>query len=125
METFPTSPEMRKHPVPWNYPLDAENVDEHLYLVPKINNTPISTVKEITHLGVTMTSLLSQVLRITKTLGHATSTLGAICPIIKYDILTPQKVRLFCYKQLIRTFLIFGFIFRSDFSSFQIERLRH
>ena len=90
----------------------------------KIHNDTIPTVKEVTYLGVTINSRLSHVPHITKALNRATGAFKSLYPILKYSSPTPQKVKLFCYKQLIRPLLVFGFIFWSDTSPHQMERIR-
>lgn len=79
--------------------------------------------RSFTYLGAKMISRFSHVPHISKALNRANGACKSLYSVLKCSAPPLQKNKLFCYKQLSRPLLTFGFIFWSDSSPSQIERL--
>lgn len=89
-----------------------------------VNNTPIIQQKTIKYLGVTFSQNLTHIRHIDNIINKVTNTYFSLKPLlIKLQGLS-TRVKMLCYKQLIRPQICYGFPSWSDISSHQMERLR-
>lgn len=88
-----------------------------------INNTPIPNVNHLKYLGVIFTSDNSSIPHVKKTISKLHIAYSILKPILSNHNLIP-KVKLLCYKQLLRPIIMYGFSSWCDLSSHQMENLR-
>ena len=89
----------------------------------KINNKIIKPSNNFKYLGLIITNRLSFIPHIDNIIKRATLTLLSLRPLITPNGVD-KKIKILCYKQLIRPILCYGFPIWFDISSHQMERLR-
>lgn len=90
----------------------------------KHNNIRINQKKYIKYLGITLTEDLKPYQHIKTTIKKGIAAYNSIKGILNYNSKLQNKIKLICYKQLIRPILTYGFPVWSDLSSSQMEKLR-
>lgn len=89
-----------------------------------INGNQVPLVKSIKYLGVIISSNLQHIRHVDFIIKKANKVFFAIVPILKKVNGLDPKIKLLCYKQLIRPILCYSFASWSTISSHQMERLR-
>lgn len=89
-----------------------------------VNNQPLILQNSIKYLGVTFTKKPSHISHITNVIRKAENAYSTIRPILKRTNKLSIKVKLLCYKQLIRPIITYAYPAWAHISSHQMERLR-
>lgn len=76
------------------------------------------------YLGVTFSQNLRNVQHIDSIIRKVRATIACLRPLLRNQRGLSSRVKLICYKQLIRSQMCYGFVSWSDISSAQMERLR-
>lgn len=90
----------------------------------QINNTIIQKKKEIKYLGITLSEDIKPYKHIKSIIQKALISYNSIKSVLHYKSHLQKRIKLICYKQLIRPILTYGFPAWSDLSSSQMEKLR-
>lgn len=99
-------------------------IKNHKQIALTINNTPIPLVNELKYLGVTFTSKNTHIAHINNIIRKLQMAFANLSPLLSKQNGLSSKIKLMCYKQLLRPIICYGFTAWSDISSFQMERLR-
>lgn len=89
-----------------------------------INGHPIPLQASIKYLGIIFNHKFSFVQQITYITEKAHRTLGSLRGVLKRTSRLSIKIKLLCYKQLLRPIISYGFLSWCHISSAQMERLR-
>lgn len=103
----------------------GKNVNKlHNDITVKINSIPITPQRTLKYLGVTFSKNLQSVQHVNNLMKKVNATIACLRPLLrKHDGLS-KRVKMLCYKQLIRSQICYGFPAWSDVSSAQMERIR-
>lgn len=96
----------------------------HKYIRITINNTIITPQKSLKYLGVHFTKNLTHIRHVDHIIKKVNSAYFSLRPVLKSVDGLNKKLKMICYKQLIRPIIFYGFPSWSDISSHQMERLR-
>lgn len=88
------------------------------------NNHTVTAQKQIKYLGVTMTQKPSSIAHLKSTRAKATNALRAISGLLKTTNGLGTKIKILCYKQLIRPIITYAFPSWCIMSAHQMERVR-
>lgn len=103
----------------------GKNVNKlHNNITVQINSTPITPQRTLKYLGVIFSKNLQSVQHVNNIIRKVNATIACLRPLLrKHDGLS-NRVKILCYKQLIRSQICYGFPCWSDVSSAQMERIR-
>lgn len=90
----------------------------------KIGNTKIKNTKKVKYLGIFMSNLLKNYIHVKHTLKKAYTAKHFLYPILNVDSGVSNKIKIMCYKQLIRPQLTYGFPLWFNISPAQMNQLK-
>lgn len=90
----------------------------------KINDNPIPLQLSIKYLGIIFNSRFSFIPQVSETIRKTHNAFGVLRSVLRRTSGLSTKIKLLCYKQLVRPIISYGFLTWCHISSSQMERLR-